>query len=568
MPAVLDRDDDGYRGLQRDCQAAGRASSAATATTRGPACIPGPPRPATAATTTATARPTTGTRRRGRLRHRSAGVCAAGTRTCVSGALACVRNQAPSAEVCTGGLDEDCDGQGRRRDTDCSRGLSPTATTTATRRAPVAASRPPGRAAATATIATRRTPGCHRGVQRPSTTTATARTTKGTRGGGEACLDRAARALRGGDPDLRGDRAPVSAQRLAAPRVCIGRARRGLRRLQCDADDARLRAALRRRRPRLLRRVHARRLPGRARAVNAATATTPGRRAHPAPSRPATTATTTATARPTREIPAAASCCSTGSRAPAMRGRGTAWAEQLVCVRTATPSRSVCTNGVDDDCDGTQDAADPDCFLPVPMATAITTPICAATCRLAAATSVATATTRAPACIPAATEACNGRDDDCDGSTDEGDPGGARRAIPAGERDLRRGHASLHTLGPELHPQRGTASRRTARMAVDDDCDGHSAMPRTPTAQPPASTRTATDSSPALRAARVPTGAVCGDCDDARASVHPGATETCNGRDDDCEGGQDEGNPGGNASCQTGNPGSAPPVEHPAGSGS
>ncbi|MCZ7683798.1 MAG: putative metal-binding motif-containing protein [Sandaracinaceae bacterium] len=28
----------------------------------------------------------------------------------------------------------------------------------------------------------------------------------------------------------------------------------------------------------------------------------------------------------------------------------------------------------------------------------------------------------------------------------------------------------------------------------------------------------------------------CGDCDDTRASVHPGATELCNGRDDDCDG--------------------------------
>ncbi|MFO0685636.1 MAG: MopE-related protein [Sandaracinus sp.] len=36
-------------------------------------------------------------------------------------------------------------------------------------------------------------------------------------------------------------------------------------------------------------------------------------------------------------------------------------------------------------------------------------------------------------------------------------------------------------------------------------------------------------------------GALCGDdCDDALASVHPGATEACNGRDDDCDGAVDE----------------------------
>src|SRR5207244_4033276 len=37
------------------------------------------------------------------------GVCAAGTQHCVGGALACVRNVSPSAELCDG-LDNDCDG--------------------------------------------------------------------------------------------------------------------------------------------------------------------------------------------------------------------------------------------------------------------------------------------------------------------------------------------------------------------------------------------------------------------------------------------------------------------------
>src|SRR5262245_44469098 len=36
------------------------------------------------------------------------GRCAAGTETCVQGSLTCVRNENPSSEVCTGGVDEDC----------------------------------------------------------------------------------------------------------------------------------------------------------------------------------------------------------------------------------------------------------------------------------------------------------------------------------------------------------------------------------------------------------------------------------------------------------------------------
>jgi hypothetical protein len=47
----------------------------------------------------------------------------------------------------------------------------------------------------------------------------------------------------------------------------------------------------------------------------------------------------------------------------------------------------------------------------------------------------------------------------------------------------------------------------------------------------------------------------CGDCDDSRSDIHPDRSEACNGRDDDCDDSVDEGNPGGGASCRTGEPG-------------
>jgi len=89
---------------------------------------------------------------------------------------------------------------------------------------------------------------------------------------------------------------------------------------------------------------------------------------------------------------------------------------------------------------------------------------------------------------PAATEICNGVDDDCDASVDEDDASDA------------------------------------STWYADADADGYG---------------DATDTATACSA---PTGAVAdsSDCDDSDAAVNPGATETCNGVDDDCDSVTDE----------------------------
>ena len=88
---------------------------------------------------------------------------------------------------------------------------------------------------------------------------------------------------------------------------------------------------------------------------------------------------------------------------------------------------------------------------------------------------------------PAATETCNGVDDDCDGSIDAG----ATDAIA---------------------------------WYADSDADGYG------------------DANTSTLACSAPSGHVVDttDCDDTSASVNPGATETCNGVDDDCDGDIDE----------------------------
>ncbi len=86
---------------------------------------------------------------------------------------------------------------------------------------------------------------------------------------------------------------------------------------------------------------------------------------------------------------------------------------------------------------------------------------------------------------PNAAETCNGKDDDCDGSVDEG-------------------------------------VKNTYYKDQDSDGFGNPAN--------------------STQACSTPSGYVSNhsDCDDAKGSVHPGASETCNGKDDDCDGGVDE----------------------------
>ncbi len=92
---------------------------------------------------------------------------------------------------------------------------------------------------------------------------------------------------------------------------------------------------------------------------------------------------------------------------------------------------------------------------------------------------------------PTGDETCNGRDDDCDGLTDDADP---------------------------------DAAGETVTWYRDGDGDGHGDAAMTETA------------------CGAPVGYVASDddCDDTSDGIHPGADELCNGDDDDCDGSADE----------------------------
>ena len=153
---------------------------------------------------------------------------------------------------------------------------------------------------------------------------------------------------------------------------------------------------------------------------------------------------------------------------------------------------------------------------------------------------------------PLGVEVCNGKDDDCDGVTDPassadtstwyadadadsfGDPSYSQNACdaPAGwvadASDCADGDATVHP---------GATERCNGK---DDDCDGAI----DPDSAVDVGTWYADDdgdgfgAGDGILACDAPLGTVASatDCDDTDALLHPGATERCNGEDDDCDG--------------------------------
>ncbi len=134
------------------------------------------------------------------------------------------------------------------------------------------------------------------------------------------------------------------------------------------------------------------------------------------------------------------------------------------CEGEVTPRSEVC-NGVDDDCDGLVDAG----VAGTGVACAVGTGVCRAEglTRCGGAGVVCGATPGAPG-----PEACDGEDDDCDGATDEGDPGGGV-ACDTGEPGVC-GAGRTQCAGGQLACSAVSAAMAERCNGADDDCDGTS----------------------------------------------------------------------------------------------
>ena len=232
------------------------------------------------------------------------------------------------------------------------------------------------------------------------------------------------------------------------------------------------------------------------------------------------------------------------------------------------PGATESCNGIDDNCDGVTDGvnstgctsfytdADGDGYG---ATNATATCLCAAT---AGKVANKTDCNDANAAInPGAAEICNGIDDNCDGLTDPQDSGGCHSYYADADKDGYGGgtgaclcaanttyttliNADCNDNAIAIHP-----GATEICNGIDDNCNG-----QTDEGLPTGTWYKDADfdghGNPAISItgcdlAGYVTSSAADDCNDADASIYPGATEICDGKDNNCNGVTDEGFPTG-----------------------
>ena len=242
------------------------------------------------------------------------------------------------------------------------------------------------------------------------------------------------------------------------------------------------------------------------------------------------------------------------------------------------PGATETCNGIDDDCDGATDDDDPSVSGTATWYRdgdgdgygdpATTAAACSAPAgHVADATDCDDATA---AVSPAAAETCNGIDDDCDGDIDDDDPSvsgtttfyadldGDGYGDAGNTLDACQAPSSYGSDATDCDDATAAVSPAAAETCngIDDDCDGDIDD------DDPSVSGTATwyldddgdgfgDAAATATACSAPADHVASatDCDDGDGGVYPGAAETCDGVDEDCDGDIDDGVLGTGAAC-------------------
>jgi hypothetical protein len=206
-------------------------------------------------------------------------------------------------------------------------------------------------------------------------------------------------------------------------------------------------------------------------------------------------------------------------------GTRTCVSGELSCVRNTAPSAEVCTGGLDEDCDGQGDLTDTDCLPDCADQDDDGFVACGSGCRLPPGKSCGDCDDTKSDVHPGATEICNGFDDDCDGQNNEGNPGAGEACLTGQLGACAAGTLACVGSGLLCEPS-VTAVPQVCTGGVDEDCDGFT------DASDSDCTPLCRDGDNDLYAVcsedcRLPAGRQCGDCDDGRQAVHPGALEAC-----------------------------------------
>ncbi len=232
------------------------------------------------------------------------------------------------------------------------------------------------------------------------------------------------------------------------------------------------------------------------------------------------------------------------------------------CAGQVTPTREVCNNSIDEDCDGQSNDGCPGVCTNGSTQSCYTGPTGTngvGQCKVGSRTCVNGAWGACTGEVkPAPSEQCgNASDDDCDGMTNEGclcNPGATRTCYtgPAGTSGVgqcKPGTETCYMSGasPFWGACTGQATPTSeACDGLDNDCDGQRDEGS------PGSGASCSTGQPGVCSAGTTT---CGGGALVCSPNTPSSAEVCDGRDNDCDGLVDDGNPGAGASCSTGRPG-------------